>query len=84
MAVIAATGKANGAVTKPIPSNAKVTPFVPFVEVLPKVDVFVTNGGFGAVNQALTIGVPMVVAGDTEDKAFVAACVANLLKRWSR
>ena len=38
--------------------------------------VFVTNGGYGAVNQALSMGVPLVVAGDTEDKAFVAARVA--------
>lgn len=74
--VIAATGKTNGSINMPIPSNARVTPFVPFMEVLPKVDVFVTNGGFGAVNQALSMGVPMVIAGDTEDKAFVAARVA--------
>jgi MGT family glycosyltransferase len=74
--VIAATGKANGAITTPIPRNTKVTPFVPFMEVLPKVDVFVTNGGFGAVNQALSMGVPIVIAGETEDKAFVAARVA--------
>jgi UDP:flavonoid glycosyltransferase YjiC (YdhE family) len=40
------------------------------------VDVFVTNGGFGAVNQALSMGVPLVVAGQTEDKAFVSARVA--------
>jgi UDP:flavonoid glycosyltransferase YjiC (YdhE family) len=46
------------------------------MEVLPKVDVFVTNGGFGAVNQALSMGVPIVIAGETEDKAFVAARVA--------
>jgi MGT family glycosyltransferase len=74
--LIAATGKANGAITTPIPSNVKVTPFVPFMELLPKVDVFVTNGGFGAVNQALSMGVPIVIAGETEDKAFVAARVA--------
>ena len=74
--VIAATGKANGAINTSIPSNAKVTSFVPFMEVLPKVDVFVTNGGFGAVNQALSMGVPIVIAGETEDKAFVAARVA--------
>jgi MGT family glycosyltransferase len=74
--VIAATGKADGAIITSIPSNARVTPFVPFMEVLPKIDVFVTNGGFGAANQALAMGVPMVVAGDTEDKAFVAARLA--------
>jgi UDP:flavonoid glycosyltransferase YjiC (YdhE family) len=56
--------------------NARVTPFIPFTKVLPKVDVFVTNGGFGAVNQALSMGVPIVIAGETEDKTFVAARVA--------
>jgi UDP:flavonoid glycosyltransferase YjiC (YdhE family) len=42
-------------------------PFIPFREVLPRVAVFVTNGGFGAVNQALSMGVPIVIAGETED-----------------
>jgi UDP:flavonoid glycosyltransferase YjiC (YdhE family) len=36
----------------------------------------VTNGGFGAVQQALAFGVPMVVAGSTEDKPEVAARVS--------
>ena len=74
--VIAATGKPEGDIATPVPDNAIVTPFIPFFEVLPKVDVFVTNGGYGAVNQALSMGVPLVVAGETEDKAFVAARVA--------
>lgn len=34
--------------------------------------VFVTNGGFSGVSQALFNGVPMVLAGTTEDKAIVA------------
>jgi UDP:flavonoid glycosyltransferase YjiC (YdhE family) len=40
------------------------------------VDVLITNGGYGAVQQALSFGVPLVVAGDTEEKAFTAARVA--------
>ena len=36
----------------------------------------VTNGGYGAVQRALASGVPLVVAGDTEDKPEVAARVA--------
>ena len=36
----------------------------------------ITNGGFGGVQQALAHGVPMVVAGATEDKKEVAARVA--------
>jgi MGT family glycosyltransferase len=74
--VVAATGRPDGAFTDPVPANARVVSFVPFVEILPRVDAFVTNGGFGAVNQALSMGVPLVIAGDTEDKAFVAARVA--------
>jgi len=36
----------------------------------------VTNGGYGAVQRALATGVPLVVAGNTEDKPEVAARVA--------
>ena len=36
----------------------------------------VTNGGYGAVQRALSMGVPLVVAGNTEDKPEVAARVA--------
>jgi MGT family glycosyltransferase len=72
--VIAATGRADSGDLM-IPTNAKVETFVPFVRLLPKVDVLITNGGYGAVQQALSLGVPLVVAGDTEEKAFTAARV---------
>ena len=49
--------------------------YIPFVQILPRVDVFVTNGGFGSVNLSLSQGTPMVVAGDTEDKIFTASRV---------
>ena len=74
--VVAVTAREPGAIAAPVPSNAIVTQFIPFSELLPKVDIFVTNGGYGAVNQALSHGVPVVVAGETEDKAWVAARVA--------
>ncbi len=74
--VIAATGKPAHTFTVPVPSNAKVTPFIPFMEILHKVDVFVTSGGYGGVNQALSMGVPIVVAGGSGDHALVAARVA--------
>jgi UDP:flavonoid glycosyltransferase YjiC (YdhE family) len=38
--------------------------------------VLVTNGGYGGVQQALAHGVPVVVAGQTEDKVEVSARVA--------
>ncbi|MCV7281220.1 glycosyltransferase family 1 protein [Mycolicibacterium flavescens] len=59
-----------------IPTNTYVAEYVPHDMLLPKVDVMVTNGGFGAVQRALAAGVPLVVAGNTEDKPEVAARVA--------
>jgi UDP:flavonoid glycosyltransferase YjiC (YdhE family) len=59
-----------------LPPNARAGAFLPFDRLLPKVSVLVTNGGYGAVTQALSLGVPLVVAGDSEDKPEVAARVA--------
>jgi MGT family glycosyltransferase len=73
--VIVATGRADTG-DLIAPTNAKVEAFVPFVRLLPKVDVLITNGGYGAVQQALSFGVPLVAAGDTEEKAFTAARVS--------
>jgi UDP:flavonoid glycosyltransferase YjiC (YdhE family) len=58
-----------------VPENARVASFIPFDRILPKVDVLVTNGGYGAVNHAFSLGVPIVVAGESEDKDMVAARV---------
>jgi MGT family glycosyltransferase len=59
-----------------IPSNARVASFLPFEWVLQKTDVFVTNGGYGSVNQAMSFGIPIVSAGMTEDKPDVNARIA--------
>jgi MGT family glycosyltransferase len=60
----------------PIPDNARLASYLPFEWMLPKVDVFVTNGGYGSVNQAMSFGIPLVTAGATEDKPDVNARVA--------
>jgi MGT family glycosyltransferase len=60
----------------PVPPNTYVAEHIPHDLLLPKVDVMVTNGGYGAVQRALATGVPLVVAGNTEDKPEVAARVA--------
>ncbi|HJT92226.1 MAG TPA: nucleotide disphospho-sugar-binding domain-containing protein [Mycobacterium sp.] len=60
----------------PLPTNTFVAEYIPHDVLLPKVDVMVTNGGYGAVQRALAAGVPLVVAGNTEDKPEVAARVA--------
>src|SRR5258705_4099056 len=59
-----------------LPMNTFVAEYIPHELLLPKVDVMVTNGGYGAVQRALSTGVPLVVAGNTEDKPEVAARVA--------
>jgi UDP:flavonoid glycosyltransferase YjiC (YdhE family) len=51
-----------------VSANARVGVFVPFKPLLPHVDVYVTNGGFGGVHHALGNGVPIVCGGTTEDK----------------
>ena len=58
-----------------MPENARAGSYLPLEWLLPKVDVFVTNGGYNTVNQALEHGIPLVTAGLTEDKADVNARV---------
>lgn len=59
-----------------LPVNARAAEFLPYDALFPRLDVMVTNGGYGGVHQALAHGVPLVVAGGTEDKPEVAARVA--------
>ncbi len=75
--VVATTGgRPVDAIPVAVPSNARVASFLPFEWLLPRVDVLVTNGGYGSVNQAMSFGIPLVTAGMTEDKADVNARVA--------
>lgn len=76
LVVVTAGGRPIDAIPGPIPGNARLASYLPFDWVLPKVDVFVTNGGYGSVNQAMSFGIPLVTAGLTEDKADVNARVA--------
>jgi MGT family glycosyltransferase len=77
MTVIATTGgKTAEEMGIRAPANALVVPFVPFTQLMPYVDVMVTNGGYGGVTISLAHGVPLVVGGTTEDKMEVSARVA--------
>lgn len=60
-----------------VPRNARIATFLSYPELLPKCSAVVTNGGYGGVQAALSHGVPVVVAGTTEDKPEVAARVAG-------
>lgn len=67
--VVVATGGVPVERLGTLPANARAAEFIPYDKLMPKVDVFVTNGGYGGLNHAISHGVPIVVAGDTEDKA---------------
>ena len=58
-----------------LPKNTHTEPFIPFGNILPHVDIMITNGGFGGTQNALALGIPVIVAGATEDKMEVAARV---------
>ncbi|ALL79987.1 hypothetical protein AD006_32405 (plasmid) [Pseudonocardia sp. EC080610-09] len=58
-----------------LPPNVRVERFIPHANLLPHVDLMVTNGGYGGVSAALAHGVPLVVAAATEEKHEVAAHV---------
>ncbi len=55
--------------------NLVIEDFLPYEELFPLVDVFVTNGGFGSVLAALSRGIPVVCAGKREGKNDINARV---------
>jgi UDP:flavonoid glycosyltransferase YjiC (YdhE family) len=77
--VVVTTGGAPLAALGTLPPNARAAEFIGYDDLMPRADVFVTNGGYGGLHYALAHGVPMVVAGDTEDKAETTRRV-----EWSR
>jgi UDP:flavonoid glycosyltransferase YjiC (YdhE family) len=76
LVVVSTGGRPASAVPGPVPANVRIAEFLPYDSLMPRVDVMVTNGGYSTVQHALAHGVPLVVAGDTADKAEVAARVA--------
>jgi MGT family glycosyltransferase len=73
--VVTTGGRPVTQVRGPLPPNTFVAEFIPHDVLLPSVDVMITNGGYGAAQRALMTGVPLIVAGNTEDKPEVAARV---------
>ena len=57
------------------PANARIAPFIPYQALMPLLSAMVTNGGYGGVQMALAAGVPLVVAGGSEEKPEIAARV---------
>jgi UDP:flavonoid glycosyltransferase YjiC (YdhE family) len=75
LVVVSTGGRPLDALPADLPANVRAAAYLPYDRLLPLVDVQVTNGGYGGVQQALAHGVPIVVAGQTEDKVEVAARV---------
>lgn len=74
--VVVATGGRPVDSLPPLPANARAATFLPYDSLLPKTDVFVTNGGYGGVQYALRYGVPVITTSGHEDKPEVAARIA--------
>lgn len=72
--VVALTGRP--AQLSRVPANTRVAEFIPMDLLLPHADVVVSNGGYGGTQLTLSHGVPMVLAGTSEDKPEVAARAA--------
>jgi MGT family glycosyltransferase len=75
LVVVSGGGRALDALG-PLPDNVRTADFLDYTRLMPLVDVFVTNGGYGSLHAAFACGVPIVVAGDTEDKVETSARVA--------
>jgi MGT family glycosyltransferase len=74
--VVSTGGRAVSALGTDLPANVRVASLLPYDALLAKTSVMITNGGYGGVHFALQHGVPLVVAGMTEDKPDVTARVA--------
>lgn len=75
LVVVSTGGRPLSALPDGLPANVRAAEYLPYDRLLPLTDVLVTNGGYGGVQQALAQGVPIVVAGQTEDKVEVSARV---------
>ncbi|OBI71319.1 hypothetical protein A5663_09360 [Mycobacterium sp. E740] len=76
MVVVTTGRRGQHTLDQPCPPNVYVTDFIDYTQLLPYVDLMVTNGGYGGVHEALAHAVPLIIAGQTADKHEVAARVA--------
>jgi MGT family glycosyltransferase len=76
LVVVSTGGRPVDSLPGDLPGNVRAASYLPYDRLLPLTDVLVTNGGYGGVHYALEHGVPLVVAGRTEDKVEVNARVA--------
>ncbi|KAK7422837.1 hypothetical protein QQX98_001399 [Neonectria punicea] len=53
--------------------NVRFAKWIPYHLFLPKLSLLITNGGYGSITQALSHKIPLLCAGQTEDKKDTAA-----------
>lgn len=73
--VAVTTGGRDVSTLPPLPANAFAASYLPYDELLARTSVLVTNGGYGGLHHAMRHGVPIVIAGDSEDKVETSARV---------
>ncbi|KAK1767495.1 hypothetical protein QBC33DRAFT_451610 [Phialemonium atrogriseum] len=59
-----------------VPGNARIADYLQYDAILPHANLWIHNGGYGATMHGLAHGVPMVIAGEGQDKAESAKRVA--------
>jgi MGT family glycosyltransferase len=70
--ILSAGKKTDLATLEPIPANFIVRNFVPQLDVLQRVDAFITHGGINSVQEGLIYGVPLVVVPQQVEQSVVA------------
>lgn len=73
--VAVTTGGRDVSTLPDLPANAFAASYLPYDELLERTSVLVTNGGYGGLHHAMRHGVPIVIAGDSEDKVETSARV---------
>lgn len=51
-----------------LPKNTRWEKWIAFEDIFPYTSLIVSSGGYGGISQAFASGIPMIVAGTTEDK----------------
>lgn len=76
LVIVTTGGSQTAALRKSYPDeNFIIEDFIPFDDIMPVCDVFISNGGYGGVMMAIQHKLPMVVAGVHEGKNEICARV---------
>lgn len=61
-----------------LPSNVRWAKWIPFEDFFPHTSIVISSGGYGGISQAFASGIPMILAGTSEDKT-----ETNLRASWT-